>query len=385
MSALIDLACPECDQVFDADQIQTICEGCDSPLWARYDLARLASELDRERISRRPKGVWRWHELLPVRDLAFRITLGEGDTSLIPAPRIAEELGLKSLFVKDEGPNPTGTFKARGMGVALFRAAELGLREFVIPTAGNAGGALATYASRAGLDAHVFMPVDAPTVNQTEVRMSGADLRLVDGLIDMAGRQATTEAQANGWFNMTTFKEPYRVEGKKTMGLELAEAFEWDLPEVIIYPTGGGTGLVGMWKAFDELEALGWIDGRRPRLVSVQAEGCAPIVKALETEADRVEPWENPITIAHGIRTPGAYADRLILKAVRESGGVGVTVTDEEIRVAQADLAKQEGILACLEGAATLAGLRRLVETGWISRDDRVVLFNTGTGLKDLS
>jgi threonine synthase len=385
MSALIDLACPECDQIFDADQIQTICEDCDSPLWARYDLPRLASELDRERISRRPKGIWRWHELLPVRDPTFRITLGEGDTSLIPTPRIAEELGLKSLFVKDEGPNPTGTFKARGMAVALSRAAELGLREFVIPTAGNAGSALATYASRAGLDAHVFMPVDAPTVNQTEVRMSGADLHLVDGLIDLAGRQATTEAQANGWFNMTTFKEPYRMEGKKTMGLELAEAFGWELPEVIIYPTGGGTGLVGMWKAFDELEILGWIDGRRPRLVSVQAEGCAPIVKALETEVERVEPWENPTTIAHGIRTPGAYADRLILKAVRESGGVGVTVTDEEIRVAQTDLAKQEGILACLEGAATLAGLRRLVESSWINVDNRVVLFNTGTGLKDLS
>ncbi|UCF61621.1 MAG: threonine synthase, partial [Anaerolineaceae bacterium] len=317
MSALLDLACPECDHIFDADQIQTVCEGCDSPLWARYDLTRLASDLDRERISRRPRGIWRWHELLPVRDPTFRIALGEGDTSLISAPRIAQELGLKSLFVKDEGPNPTGTFKARGMAVALSRAVELGLREFAIPTAGNAGGALATYASRAGLEAHVFMPVDAPTVNQTEVRASGADLRLVDGLIDLAGRQATAEAQANGWFNMTTFKEPYRVEGKKTMGFELAEAFDWELPEVIIYPTGGGTGLVGMWKAFDELQALGWIDERRPRLVSVQAEGCAPIVKALRSEADRVEPWEDPTTIAHGIRTPGAYADRLILKAIR--------------------------------------------------------------------
>jgi threonine synthase len=385
MSALVDLACPECDRIFDADQVQTVCEGCDSPLWARYDLAHLAGKLDREQISNRPKGVWRWHELLPVRDPVFRITLGEGDTSLISAPRIAEELGLGSLFVKDEGSNPTGTFKARGMAVALSRAGELGLREFVIPTAGNAGGAMATYASHAGFEAHVFMPADAPTVNQTEVRMSGADLRLVDGLIDMAGRRAKDEARANGWFNMTTFKEPYRVEGKKTMGFELAEAFGWHLPEVIVYPTGGGTGLVGMWKAFEELETLGWIDGPRPRLVSVQAAGCAPIVRALENEADRVEPWENPTTIAHGIRTPGAYADRLILRAVRQSGGVGVTVTDEEIRGARDDLAKREGILACLEGAATLAGLRRLVETGWVERNDRVVIFNTGTGLKDLS
>jgi threonine synthase len=244
---------------------------------------------------------------------------------------------------------------------------------------------LAAYAARAGLQAHVFMPADAPSVNQVEVVTAGSDLRLVEGLIDSAGRQAAAGAEAHGWYDISTFKEPYRVEGKKTMGLELAEAFGWELPDVVVYPTGGGTGLVGMWKAFEELEALGWINADRPRMVSVQAAGCAPVVRALENGSERVEAWEGAATMAPGLRVPYPYADRLILRAVRESGGVGVSVSDEDIQQAQADMAQQEGILACPEGAAASAGLRRLVEAGWVAPEERVVLFNTGAGLKYLS
>jgi threonine synthase len=384
MSALAGLACSECGSVFDADRVQTVCQACDSPLLARYDLERVGGTLDREELSRRLSGLWRWAELLPVRDPAWRLTLGEGDTPLHHARRLGDRLGLRRLFVKDEGLNPTGTFKARGLAVAVGRASELGVREFVIPTAGNAGGALAAYAARAGLKAHVFMPGDAPRSSRVEVAAAGADLVLVDGLIDLAGRQAAATARSEGWFDISTFREPYRVEGKKTMGLEMAEAFGWELPEVVVYPTGGGTGLVGIWKAFEELRALGWVGARRPRLVCVQSAGCAPVARALERNADRVEPWPDARTAAQGLRVPRPYADRLILRAVRESGGTGLVVTDDEMRRAQVELAQAEGILACLEGAATLAGLHKLLETGWIDVDERIVLLNTGSGLKHL-
>jgi threonine synthase len=384
MSALAGLACSECGSVFDADRLQTVCQACDSPLLARYDLERVGDTLDRDELSRRLSGLWRWAELLPVRDPAWRLTLGEGDTPLHHARRLGDRLGLRRLFVKDEGLNPTGTFKARGLAVAVGRASELGVREFVIPTAGNAGGALAAYAARAGLKAHVFMPVDAPRSSKVEVAAGGADLVLVDGLIDLAGRQAAATARSEGWFDISTFREPYRVEGKKTMGLEMAEAFGWELPEVVVYPTGGGTGLVGIWKAFEELQALGWVGARRPRLVCVQSAGCAPVARALERNADRVEPWPDARTAAQGLRVPRPYADRLILRAVRESGGTGLVVTDDEMRRAQVELAQAEGILACLEGAATLAGLHKLLETGWIDVDERIVLLNTGSGLKHL-
>ena len=384
MSALTGLQCPECGALFDADRVQTICTDCDSPLLARYDLEGLRDRLDREALARRPSGLWRWAELLPVRDPAYRLTLGEGDTPLLPAPRLAQDLGLKAVYIKDESTNPTGTFKARGLAVAVARAVELGVEAFVVPTAGNAGGALAAYAARAGRPAHIFMPADAPRLNQIEVQAAGATLHLVDGLIDLAGAQARQAAQEHGWFDVSTTREPYRVEGKKTMGLELAEAFDWDLPEVILYPTGGGTGLIGMWKAFQELAALGWVDGKRPRMVSVQAAGCAPVVRALEGGAERVERWENAETYASGLRVPRPYADRLILRALRESGGTAVAVSDEEMRQAARDLARLEGVLACPEGAATLAGLRRLVQAGWVQPEARVVLFNTGTGLKYL-
>lgn len=385
MSELTSLECPECGELFNHEQLQTICIKCDSPLLCHYDLVDYADSLDKEQIASRPRGMWRWHELLPVKNHEFCLTLGEGDTALLPVPRIAAELGIGSVFVKDEGGNPTGTFKARGLAVAVSRAKELGAKALSIPTAGNAGGALAAYAARAEMEAHVFMPADAPLVYQVEVAVHGGELVLVDGLIDEAGRQAALQTEENGWFGISTFKEPYRVEGKKTMGFELAEAFGWELPEVIIYPTGGGTGLVGMWKAFSEMEAMGWIGAGRPRMVCVQPEGCAPVVKSLEEGEPRIAPWENAETSAHGIRVPQVYADRLVLSAIRESGGTGIAVTDDEFLQAQAELAQKEGIHTCLEGAATLAGLRRMAAAGEVDPSERVVLFNTGTGLKQMS
>lgn len=385
MSAMLGLVCSWCRESFDAGQLQSVCLKCDSPLLAEYDTSRLSQQLDRKTFASRPTGMWRWAELLPVEDRALRYSLGEGDTPLLKLHRLGEELGLEELFLKDEGVNPTGTFKARGLAVAVSRAAELGVREFVIPTAGNAGAALAAYAARAGLKAHVFMPEDAPRINQVEVAAMGADLQLVRGLIDQAGVQAAEQSRSNGWFDVSTFKEPYRVEGKKTMGFELSEAMGWELPDVIVYPTGGGTGLVGMWKAFGELRAMGWINGPSPRFVSVQASGCAPVVRAIREGAERITPWQDAVTEAHGLRVPKVYADRLVLRVLRESEGTALEVSEEEIKQAQDDLTRIEGVLACPEGAATLAGLRKLAHKGWIDKSQRVVLFNTGSGLKYLS
>jgi threonine synthase len=389
-STLLFLECPECGQRYDAARPQTICENCTasprgkSPLMARYDTAKAAQLLTPQHLASRPRGLWRWAELLPVSDPSHRLTLGEGDTPLLEAPHLAATLGLARLYIKDESTNPTASFKARGLAVAVARAVELGITDFVIPTAGNAGGALAAYAARAHVRAHVFMPQDAPAANQAEVRAFGAELVLVNGLISDAGRLAATEASLHHWFDVSTFKEPYRLEGKKTMGLELAEHFGWDLPEVIIYPTGGGTGLVGMWKAFAELEAMGWIGERRPRMVSVQAAGCAPIVRAFEQGWLEAEPWQGAATIASGLRVPSPFADRQILRVLRESGGTALAVSDEEILLAQKELAAAEGIFAAPEGAATFAALKHLVKTGWLQKDERVVLFNTGSGLKYL-
>lgn len=383
-STLTFLECPECGKHFDADRLQGFCTDCKSPLLARYDFQQARKTLTREAVAARPRGIWRWAEILPVRADAHRLTLGEGDTPLLSASRLASTLNLSALSIKDESPNPTGSFKARGLVMAVARAVELGVTEFVIPTAGNAGSALAAYAARAHVLAHVFMPKDAPLANQLEVRAFGADLILVDGLISDAGRLAGEGARQHGWFDVSTFKEPYRAEGKKTMGLELAEHFDWDLPEVILYPTGGGTGLVGMWKAFDELEALGWIGSKRPRMVSVQAAGCAPIVRAFQQKWERAEFWQNAETIAAGLRVPGAFADRLILRALHASHGAAVAVTDDEILAAQKELAQMEGLLVAPEGAATWAALKHLVQTGWVHSSERVVLFNTGSGLKYL-
>ncbi len=385
MSYLLDLQCPECGETFSAEVVQTYCHACSAPLLARYDLRRAAAELDRDALAGRPRGMWRWRELLPLCDQANEVSLGEGDSPLLPAPRLAARLGLTRLFIKDESFNPTGTFKARGMAAAVSRAKELGVRELVTPTAGNAGGALAAYAARAGLPAHVFMPQDAPPANAAEARVYGAEVRLVPGLISDAGRLAAAAAAEHGWFDVSTFKEPYRVEGKKVMGYELAQHFGWELPEVVVYPTGGGTGLVGMWQAFAELAALGWLERpQRPRLVSVQAEGCAPIVRAWAAGAPRAAFFENAATLAAGLRVPGPFADRQILRALRESLGTAVAVTDAEILDAQRQLATEEGLFAAPEGAATLAGLAPLVQQGWVRPDERVVLFNTGSGLKYL-
>ncbi len=376
------LSCPECGRAFDPLLPQTYCHDCNSPLLSHYPLERLKAELRREEISARPRGMWRWHELLPVEDPRNRVSLGEGDTPLLPLPTIAAALGASNLLLKDESLNPTGTFKSRGMAAAVSKALELGIREFVIPTAGNAGGALGLYAGRAGCAAHVFMPKDTPAPIQYEIRMSGADVHLVDGLINDAARLAAAESRAHGWFDVSTFKEPYRVEGKKIMGYELAEALGWRLPDVIIYPTGGGTGLVGMWKAFDEMQSLGWIDSARPRMVSVQAAGCAPVVRAFEEGAQRIQPWQNAATIAAGLRVPAVFADRLVLRCLYQSGGCAVSVSDEELTLAQHELARAEGILAAPEGAATLAALKILLKKGWCEYGESIVLFNTGTGLK---
>ena len=381
-SFLTHLECPECGRRFNADRLQTFCADCRSPLLARYDLPAARETLTREALAERPRGLWRWAELLPVRRPDRRLTLGEGDTPLLEAPHLGKHLGMRRLFIKDESLNPTGSFKARGLGVAVARALELKARRFVIPTAGNAGGALAAYAARGGAEAHVYMPQDAPLANRREVEVSGANLHLVEGLISDAAREAGEQARRKRWFDVSTFKEPYRCEGKKTMGLELAEALGWRLPDVVIYPTGGGTGLVGMWKAFAELEALGWIGPRRPRMVSVQAEGCAPIVRAMERGDERAEAWTDAATLAAGLRVPNVFADRLVLRALRESGGTAVAVSDAHITAAQRELAAAEGMFAAPEGAATLCALQILREQGWIGDDETVVLFNTGSGLK---
>lgn len=384
MGHVLDLECPECHRRLPADQIQTVCLECDSPLFARYDLGDLAQRLSPPDIARRPAGLWRWTELLPVEDDRFRLTLGEGDTPLLPAMHLAASLGLERVYLKDEGLNPTGSFKARGMAVALSRAAELGIREVVVPTAGNAGGAMAAYAARAGLQAHVVLPADAHPAYRAEAERAGAQVYCVDGLIDRAGQEAARLARERGAFNLATLREPYRVEGKKTMGFELAEEFDWDLPEAIVYPAGGGTGLVGLAKAFDELQALGWIDARRPRLYAVQAEGCAPLVRAIETGADRIEAWPMASTRAEGLRVPRPYADRAVLRAVRQSGGTAVSVGEKDLMQTAGQVTRLEGVSLCLEGGAAVAGLRHLVQTGAIRRGERVVVFNTASGLKGL-
>jgi len=327
--------------------------------------------------------MWRWRELLPVQKPENMINLGEGDTPLLHLTNLGSELGLSHLFMKDESLNPTGSFKARGLAAAVSKAKELGVTKVIIPTAGNAGGAMAAYAARGGLKAHIFMPKDTPAANIEESRIAGATVILIDGLISEAAGMAGEKARAEGWFDVSTFKEPYRTEGKKIMGYELAEFFDWELPDVIIYPTGGGTGLVGMWKAFKEMEAMGWLKNSRfPRMVAVQADGCAPVVKAFQENASFCDFWTDAQTIASGLRVPKSFADQLILHDLRESNGNAVAVSDESIIEAQKYLAYKEGIFAAPEGAATLAGLQKLIREGWIFPNERVVLFNTGTGLK---
>ncbi|HSL45134.1 MAG TPA: threonine synthase [Anaerolineales bacterium] len=384
-SYLSHLECSGCGKQYTHNEIHTFCPLCQSPLLSIYDLKRARESVDRDEITRRKRGMWRWHELLPVLHPENQIFLGEGDAPLLLLPRLGKELGLAHLYVKDESSNPTGSFKARGLAAAVSKAKELGVEKVIIPTAGNAGGAMAAYAARAGLRAHIFMPKDTPFANIEESRMAGAEVILIDGLINDAAGMAGEKARAEGWFDVSTFKEPYRVEGKKVMGYELAEAFDWELPEVIVYPTGGGTGLVGMWKAFAELEALGWLNNtKRPRMVSVQADGCAPVVKAFEQHATFCDFWTGAQTIASGLRVPKSFADHLILQDIYESQGTAVAVSDEAILESQKQLAGMEGIFAAPEGAATLAALKELIKQGWLHPEERIVLFNTGSGLKYL-
>jgi threonine synthase len=386
MSFLHHLECVGCGNWFQANSIQTFCQECQSPLLARYDLTSASQQLQRENFSHRAAGMWRWKELLPVAATENIISLGEGDTPLLHLPRLGARLGLSRLLVKDEGQNPTGTFKARGISAAVSKAKELGLRRFIIPTAGNAGGALASYAARGGFEAIIFMPADTPPANLVESRLAGAQVFLIDGLINQAASLAAEKAAEEDLFDLSTFKEPYRVEGKKIMGFELAESFEWELPDVIIYPTGGGTGLVGMWKAFNELVELGWLKaGRMPRLVAVQSEGCAPVVKAFLNNQDRCDLWTGGDTLASGLRVPKSFADRLILAYLRASKGTAVAVSDQAILEAQSDLGKIEGICTSPEGAATLAALPSLIQASWLDKNESIVLFNTGSGLKNLS
>jgi threonine synthase len=352
------------------------------PLLARYDLAAASRTLTREEVRARRGGLWRWAELLPVSDSRFIIYLGEGDTALQPAPRAASSLGLDHVLVKRESLNPTGSFKARGMAVAVSRAVELGAKRLVAPSAGNAGGALAAYAAAAGVRATVVVPADAPTINMVEVVATGADLVLLDGLISDCGRLATLIRDQLGAFDLSTLKEPYRVEGKKTMGFELAEQLGWRLPDAVVYPTGGGTGLVGMWKAFAELESLGWIGPERPRMYSVQADGCAPIVRAFERGERFAEPWAGATTAAAGLRVPSAVGDFLILDCIRASGGAAVAVPEHDIETMRSRLGRMDLGYPSLETAAAFAGLARLVEEKLVGRGDTVVVFDTGAGFK---
>lgn len=377
------LSCSTCGKNYSPDQIQTYCGECKAPLEANYDLISAKKILDRELFSHRPKGMWRWVELLPVTYRFNIITLGEGDTPLIHLERLGLELGCPHLYIKDEALNPTGSFKARGISVAISKARELKITKVVLPSAGNAGGALAAYAARAGIDASVIMPKSSPISNIVETKITGAKVVLVGGLINMAGKLAEQMELSEGRFNMSTFKEPYRVEGKKIMGYEIAESLGWKLPDVILYPTGGGTGLVGMWKAFKELEMLGWLETKTmPRMIAVQAEGCAPVVKAINEGRYNCELWENAQTIATGLCVPKSFADQLILKDIRESNGTAVSVSDLEISDWQQRLAHEEGIFACPEGAATIAGLQKLIKMGMVQPEETVVTFNTGSGLK---
>ena len=384
-SFLTHLECSQCGASFDAQRLQTFCPDCQTPLLARYDLMSVAKQLKREQFQTRQRGMWRWHELLPVQSEDQIVSLGEGDTPILHLPQLGGELHLPHLYLKDESLNPTGTFKARGLSAAVSRARELGAQCLTIPTAGNAGGALAAYAARAGLPAQVFMPADTPPANIEETRITGAEVRLVDGLISDAARLSVEAARQSGALDVSTFKEPYRMEGKKTMGYEIAEAFAWSLPDVIVYPAGGGMGLVAIWKGLGELRQLGWLDGEKlPRMVAVQAAGCAPVVAAFEKRASTCEFWQNAQTLASGLRVPKSFGDRLILQTLYESGGLALAVSDDEIRQAQQELARREGIFAAPEGAANLAALHHLVKSGWLQPRERILLLNTGTGLKYL-
>ncbi|MFQ5709270.1 MAG: threonine synthase [bacterium] len=382
MSFLNHLVCSRCEKTFDHHQLQTFCPDCNKPLLVVYDLEKAKSALSKRDLAARNPDMWRYRELLPVLDEKNIVSLGEGFTPLIPIATLAAKYGFSYVWVKDEAQIPTGSFKARGLSAAVSKALELGVKRVAIPSAGNAAGALAAYAARAKLECFIFMPRDVPQINAIESKVTGAKVTLVDGLISDCGKKVAEGKDEMGWFDLSTLKEPYRIEGKKTMGLELAEQFNWQLPDVVIYPTGGGTGLIGMWKAFAELQALGWISEQRPRMVSVQSTGCDPITRAFAAGRDDSDFFENAETIAAGLRVPKAFGDTLILQALKESNGLAVSVSDEEILQGVKELACEEGLFVCPEGAATWAALKQMRESGAVQASDRIVLFNTGSGLK---
>jgi threonine synthase len=375
------LECAATGERYPADELHNLSRA-GKPLLVRYDLDGVRRALSKETLARRPADLWRYRELLPVRRTGDIVSLGEAVTPLLPLPKLAARLGAAEILVKDEGRLPTGSFKARGLVMAVSMAKALGVTHMAMPTNGNAGAALAAYASRCGIRTTIFCPADTPEVNVSEIALQGAAVYRVNGLIDDCGKLVAEGKAKVGWFDTSTLKEPYRIEGKKTMGLELAEQLGWQVPDVILYPTGGGTGLIGMWKAFAELEAIGLIGGKRPRMVAVQAAGCAPMVRAYEAGVEHATRWEDAHTIAAGIRVPQAVGDFLILRAVRESKGFAIAVEDDAITAALDEVAREEGFLMCPEGAATYAALKQSLADGRIRRDERAVLFNCATGLK---
>ncbi len=383
-STITHLECTLTGEQFNASHPHRTNPANGKPLFARYDLERAAATLTKESLPDRRQDMWRYREVMPVIDDANIISLGEGGTPLLKADRLAKATGLGRLYIKDEGVNPTGSFKARGLGAAVSKAKELGQTRLTMPSAGNAAGAMAAYASAGGMEAHVFMPKDAPIANKIECKAYGAKLTLVDGFITDAGQMSQQAAAELGLFDVSTLREPYRAEGKKTMGYEIVEQMGFEVPDVIVYPTGGGTGIVGIWKAMDEMEKLGWIGSERPRMVCVQAEGCAPLVAAYEKGEEFADPFPEPRTFAAGMRVPAAIGDFLVIRAVRESKGTAVTVSDEEMVAGMVDMAKMEGVFPAPEGGATLAALVKLIEGGLVWRDERVVLLVTGNAHKYL-
>ncbi len=378
------LECALCGLQHEAQRLLNLCRECGKPLLVRYDLDRVKASLTKQSLPARRADMWRYREVLPVEEDDNVVTLGEGWTPLLAARGLGQITGIRELYIKDESQNPTQSFKARGMSAAVSMARELGAKKLAVPSAGNAAGALAAYAARAGLECFIFMPRDTPRANVVECEQTGASVTLMDGLITDCGAEVARRKEAEGWFDVSTLKEPYRVEGKKTLGYELAEQLNWELPDVIVYPTGGGTGLIGMWKAFEEMERMGWIGSKRPRMVTVQAAGCAPIVRAFGEGKRFAEEFPNAATEASGLRVPKAIGDFLILDAIRASGGTAVAVRDEELIAATREIGAAEGVFCAPEGAACLPALRRLIQHGVVSENDRVVLFNTGAGVKYL-
>ena len=383
-SYLTLLLCTYCGREFCSEDRNRLCNHCGKVLYPQYDTNSARSSFTKDVLKGRSPNMWRYFEMMPIRDPSNIVSLGEGFTPIFEANSLGDTLESANLFIKDEGLNPTASFKARGLSAAVSKAKELGIEKLTIPSAGNAASAMSAYAARGGLQSMVYMPKDAPIANQEEVSISGSQLFLVDGLISDAGVLSREKSEVSEYFDMSTLQEPYRVEGKKTMGYEIAEQMEWELPDVIIYPTGGGTGIVGMWKAFQEMEDLDWISSNRPRMYAVQSEGCAPIVKAFNDGAIHAEPWDSAETFAAGIRVPSAIGDYLILQALRDSNGGAVSVADEEIMLMVKTIFSMEGIFVCPEGAATACALSRLIQDGSVSSDESVLLLNTGSGLKYL-